>query len=79
MQVTREQHTLIMAGAWSGGLDEKPCVHQIVCVLHTANLQELHFVDVVQDIVYWIWFHYNPGQRAVLTSSKPVFAKILAE
>ena len=63
-QVAREQHTLNKAGAWSGGLDEKPClrvrllgredhlpVHQIVCVLHTANLQELHFLDVVQDCV----------------------------
>ena len=91
-QVAREEHTLDKAGAWSGGLDEKPGlrvrllgredhlpVHKIVCVLHTANLQELHFLDVVQDFVYWIWFHYNPGQRAVLTSSKPVFSKILAE
>ena len=91
-QVRRVEHTLNKAGAWCGGLDEKPGlrvrllggedhlpVHKIVRVLYTANLWELHFVDVVQDIVYWIWFHYNPGQRAVLTSSKPVFSKILAE
>ena len=91
-QVAREQHTLDKAGARVCGLDEKPClrvrlfggqdhlpVHQIVCVLHTANLQELHFLDVVQDFVYWIWFHYNPGQGTVLTSSKPAFSKILAE
>ena len=53
-QVAREEHTLNKAGAWCGGLDEKPGlrvrllgredhlpVHQIVRVLHTANLRNI--------------------------------------
>ena len=64
-QVAREEHTLNKAGARCGGLDEKPGlrvwllgredhlpVHQIVCVLYTANLQELHFFWMLSKILF---------------------------